>query len=106
MIEEVICPDCGGAMVSRANRRTGQRFWGCGNYPACKGTRNTDGDARYDSEPSPEQDEEELNSRSSERWRENDRGRWRSARLESRGGARRFSRKVRRYSANRVRLGC
>lgn len=43
--ENVKCPRCGGPMVSRANRQTGQRFWGCAEYPQCTGTRNTDGEA-------------------------------------------------------------
>jgi ssDNA-binding Zn-finger/Zn-ribbon topoisomerase 1 len=47
--ENVTCPKCGGPMVSRANRKTGQRFWGCRDYPTCKGTRNTDGEAKPDS---------------------------------------------------------
>ncbi|GAB3352093.1 restriction endonuclease [Lysobacter tyrosinilyticus] len=33
------CPSCGGHMVHRSNRRTGESFWGCGAYPRCKGTR-------------------------------------------------------------------
>lgn len=47
------CPVCGGAMVSREQRirnglrlegpHTRQRFWGCRRFPACRGTRNTDG---------------------------------------------------------------
>ena len=40
------CPACGEPMVSRANKTTGQRFWGCVNYPTCRGTRDTDGDSR------------------------------------------------------------
>ena len=32
------CPICGGAMRAR-HGKTGD-FWGCINYPACKGTRN------------------------------------------------------------------
>jgi restriction system protein len=32
------CPKCGGAMVQRANRTTNKPFWGCSNYPTCKGT--------------------------------------------------------------------
>ena len=43
--ENVTCPKCWEAMISRANKTTGQRFWGCSNYPACTGTRNTDGDS-------------------------------------------------------------
>lgn len=33
------CPRCGKAMVERSNRRTGEKFWGCSAYPACRGTR-------------------------------------------------------------------
>ena len=42
-MEETLCPECGGPMASRANKTTGQRFWGCKNYPTCRGTRDTDG---------------------------------------------------------------
>jgi len=41
-IEDLKCPDCGGPMVSRKNHKTGQRFWGCADYPECTGTRNTE----------------------------------------------------------------
>jgi len=44
--ENLTCPECGEPMVSRANSVTGQRFWGCSNFPTCKGTRNTDGESR------------------------------------------------------------
>lgn len=43
--ENVTCPECGEPMVSRANKATGQRFWGCSNFPTCKGTRDTDGES-------------------------------------------------------------
>lgn len=33
------CPKCGAAMLRRENRRTREAFWGCPNYPACRGTR-------------------------------------------------------------------
>jgi restriction system protein len=36
------CPRCGSEMVMRKARRganAGQPFWGCPNYPACRGTR-------------------------------------------------------------------
>lgn len=36
---EPSCPSCGSTMIRRANRITGQPFWGCRAYPACKGTR-------------------------------------------------------------------
>lgn len=41
--QNVTCPECGGRMVSRLNREKQQRFWGCADYPTCKGTRDTDG---------------------------------------------------------------
>ncbi len=49
--ENVSCPECGGPMVSRANRRDGTRFWGCADYPRCRGTRNTDGEAPEERTP-------------------------------------------------------
>jgi ssDNA-binding Zn-finger/Zn-ribbon topoisomerase 1 len=30
-------------MHARTNSRTGQKFWGCTDYPRCTGTRDTDG---------------------------------------------------------------
>ena len=38
------CPYCGAKMVLRTNRHTGDRFWGCSQYPDCKGTRDIDPD--------------------------------------------------------------
>ncbi len=74
MIEETLCPTCGGKMTSRKNGATGQRFWGCNDYPRCRGTRNTDGEAT--SEHS-ERNASNLDAMPSERQRENDRRRWR-----------------------------
>lgn len=37
------CPRCGAGMVCRTARRgrnAGNQFWGCSQYPRCKGTRN------------------------------------------------------------------
>jgi len=37
------CPTCGGAMVKREARRganAGKAFWGCADFPKCRGTRN------------------------------------------------------------------
>ena len=37
------CPDCGSGMVRRTAHRgpnTGNDFWGCSNYPECRGTRD------------------------------------------------------------------
>jgi restriction system protein len=33
------CPRCGKEMQQRANRHTKERFWGCTDYPGCRGTR-------------------------------------------------------------------
>jgi hypothetical protein len=36
------CPLCSGTMVLRAAKKgnnAGKSFWGCSNYPRCKGTR-------------------------------------------------------------------
>jgi ssDNA-binding Zn-finger/Zn-ribbon topoisomerase 1 len=30
-------------MVVRHNRTTGEAFWGCRNFPACRGTRRYEG---------------------------------------------------------------
>lgn len=46
--QNLICPRCGGPMVSRTNQSEGSRFWGCQNYPKCRGTRDTDGNAPGD----------------------------------------------------------
>lgn len=77
MIEETLCPDCNGKMTSRMNRSTGQRFWGCNDYPRCHGTRDTDGEAPARSRNASEIDT--LPSESpSDRQRGNDRSRWRN----------------------------
>lgn len=68
-MDENLCPECNGRMVSRQNTRTGQRFWGCANYPTCKGTRNTDGEANTR--------DRDRQLAPSERAFENDRQRWR-----------------------------
>lgn len=37
------CPKCGGAMVKRVAKKgsqAGNEFWGCANFPACRGVRN------------------------------------------------------------------
>jgi DNA-binding helix-hairpin-helix protein with protein kinase domain len=39
----VSCPQCGAPMIrrmARRGRRSGNLFWGCSRYPACRGTRN------------------------------------------------------------------
>jgi DNA topoisomerase-1 len=44
--EAPACPQCGGPMVLRQAQRgrgRGSHFWGCANYPACKGIVSADG---------------------------------------------------------------
>lgn len=36
----IACPRCGGIMVERMNKRSGEHFLGCQRYPQCKGTRS------------------------------------------------------------------
>lgn len=48
--ENLKCPDCGGPMLSRLNREKQQRFWGCQKFPACRGTRDTDGRSKAERE--------------------------------------------------------
>lgn len=67
------CPECGGPMVSRKRKSDGQVFWGCRKFPDCKGTRNTDGEARRVLDAT---STEETQS-PSDRARTNDRERWR-----------------------------
>lgn len=33
------CPRCQQTMTKRSNRKTGDTFWGCVDYPRCRGTR-------------------------------------------------------------------
>jgi len=33
------CPRCDSIMALRSSRKTGEQFWGCSRFPACKGTR-------------------------------------------------------------------
>lgn len=47
-IENVKCPDCDGPMISRLNKKNQSRFWGCKNFPVCKGTRDVDGNSKKD----------------------------------------------------------
>ncbi len=50
MLEETLCPECNGPMVSRKNKTTGQSFWGCKYFPNCRGTRDNEGKSKYDRE--------------------------------------------------------
>lgn len=48
ILEDTLCPDCGAKMVSRKSQHG--IFWGCSNYPKCKGTRDTQGRSKADRE--------------------------------------------------------
>ena len=67
--QPTLCPECNGPMVSRQNKQTKQYFWGCADFPRCRGTRNTDGEA-------PEEVLREDAVLPSERQHRNDRRRW------------------------------
>ena len=58
MIEETLCPVCKSKMVSRLNKKTNERFWGCPMFPQCKGTRDNQGRSKQDIEK--EREEEEM----------------------------------------------
>ncbi len=44
--DEIKCPECDGPMISR-NGKFGT-FCGCKKFPECKGTRDSNGDSKYD----------------------------------------------------------
>ncbi|MGY4515742.1 restriction endonuclease [Lysobacter sp. HA18] len=41
LLDEAVpaCPRCSTQMAMRTNRQNGQQFWGCVQYPRCRGTR-------------------------------------------------------------------
>lgn len=49
---EPACPICGAKMVLRRPRppKDFRPFWGCGQFPDCKGTRNIRSDGRPESD--------------------------------------------------------
>ena len=42
-LQNLKCPNCSGPMVSRKNSKDGSKFWGCQNFPKCKGNRDSMG---------------------------------------------------------------
>jgi ssDNA-binding Zn-finger/Zn-ribbon topoisomerase 1 len=71
--ENVRCPECDGPMVSRTSAHG--VFWGCKDYPRCKGTRNSMGEARKPfARPSDASEPDSVLP--SERWGNRDRRRW------------------------------
>lgn len=73
--ENVKCPECDGPMVSRKSQHG--VFWGCAQYPKCKGTRNADGESRrrFDEENDSREHQDEMPSR---RLDARDKRRWES----------------------------
>jgi hypothetical protein len=43
--DEPTCPKCGGSMVRRVRGSDGAVFWGCSDFPRCRGTRELVTDA-------------------------------------------------------------
>lgn len=57
------CPDCGARMVERTNRKTGESFLGCSQYPECTGTRQLASGIADDASPS-----DRMRDRDKRRW--------------------------------------
>jgi DNA topoisomerase-1 len=53
--ENVKCPECGGEMTPRSSKFG--KFWGCKDYPKCKGTRDSMGMSKKDREQEQGEDE-------------------------------------------------
>lgn len=47
-IEETLCPECKRKMVIRTNKSNGTKFFGCPNYPECRGTRDVEGRDKHE----------------------------------------------------------
>ena len=54
-LEETRCPNCGGKMVARKSLHG--VFWGCANYPHCRGTRDSQGRSKAERERKEDDDE-------------------------------------------------
>lgn len=48
IIEDTKCPECDSKMIPRKSQYG--TFWGCSQYPKCKGTRDANGDSKQDRE--------------------------------------------------------
>ena len=59
--ENIKCPECSGPMISR-NGKFGP-FWGCKDYPNCKGTRDSMGRSKADREA-----ERSTEDRAEQKW--------------------------------------
>jgi len=47
-LQNLKCSNCGGPMVSRKSSVDGSRFWGCRQFPKCRGTRDSMGMSKVD----------------------------------------------------------
>ena len=59
-LEETLCPDCGSKMISRKGKYG--IFWGCSKFPACKGTRDSEGRSKADRDKWKEEQQKERES--------------------------------------------
>ena len=67
-IEETLCPECNGPMVSRQSKFG--VFWGCKDYPKCKGTRDSMGRSKSDRDKwKEEQESKEEKPKTNRRWK-------------------------------------
>jgi ssDNA-binding Zn-finger/Zn-ribbon topoisomerase 1 len=78
---DYLCPTCGSGMILRTAHRTGNEFYGCRNFPKCRGIRNLDGStgigSRINSSADDPRDHDELDfDAPSNMQRRNDRRRW------------------------------
>jgi ssDNA-binding Zn-finger/Zn-ribbon topoisomerase 1 len=74
ILYDPLCPDCGGEMRLRRNKETHESFWGCAEYPECKGTRSVEVRAEDRPEDRPDNQPDEMPS---DRYRRADKNRWR-----------------------------
>ncbi|HOX96736.1 MAG TPA: type I DNA topoisomerase [bacterium] len=51
-LSKEVCPECGHKLLLKKSRYGA--FWGCGNYPECKYTKNNSGDAPEENNKEPE----------------------------------------------------
>jgi len=73
-IEEVLCPECNKKMKSRTGKYG--VFWGCSDYPNCRGTRDSMGRSKAERDAAKET-EEEVEPSAVDKIAENDKYRFR-----------------------------
>lgn len=77
IVEDVLCPECNCKMISRKGQYG--TFWGCSQYPKCRGTRDSMGRSKAERENSRSSENGETMSSSFERQAENDKFRFRKS---------------------------